>query len=87
MDRSKHFNFAVALTSFDNDRDSILDPSIAEFVFHALEWGTNDSGEVFEREITLESKACTVSDLGLTDEGSQFLPYARQAVKNDVSRY
>ena len=30
MDSSKYFNFAIALTGFDNVRESILDPSIAE---------------------------------------------------------
>ena len=35
MDTGKYLNFAVALTGFDNESETILDPSIAELVFFA----------------------------------------------------
>ena len=38
MDSSKYFYFAFALTGFDNEQESILDPSIAEIKFIAYEW-------------------------------------------------
>ena len=53
MDTSKFLNFAVALTGFDNERESILDPSIAELVFFAKEWDTDDAGQVYEKIVKL----------------------------------
>ena len=49
MDTSKFLNFAVALTGYDNEHESILDPSIAELVFFAKEWDTDDAGQVYEK--------------------------------------
>ena len=47
MDMSKGMYFAVALSAYDNERESNLDPSIAEIVFQEYEWGIKDNGEVF----------------------------------------
>ena len=38
MDSSKYFYFAFALTGFDNERERLLDPSIAEIKFIFYEW-------------------------------------------------
>ena len=47
MDSKTFLNFAVALTGFDNEWENILDPSIAELVFFANEWDTDDAGQVY----------------------------------------
>ena len=77
MDMSKNFNFAVAFTAYDNERENILDPSIGELVFKANQWGYDEDLEVYEETITLKSHTCSMEELGLTDSGSKarkFLP-------------
>ena len=45
MDSSKYFNLAFALTGFDNEHESVLDPSIAEIEFIAYEWDVFEDGD------------------------------------------
>ena len=69
MDSSKYFNFAVALTGFDNEQESVLDPSIAELKFIANEWNIYEDGESgfdHSAKTPIESHPCSREELGLT---------------------
>ena len=72
MDASKYFNFAIALTGFDNDRESVLDPSIAELYFMAYEWDIyeNKDGNFDYTLIPIESHPCSKEELGLSGNKS-----------------
>ena len=77
MDMSQNFNFAVAFTAYDNERENIIDPSIGDLVFIANQWGVNEDGEVYEETVTLKSHACSREELGLIDSepaNSRFFP-------------
>ena len=63
------FNVAVALTSYDNEREWIIDPSYSELIFQAYSWGhdTEHHGFKVERK-RLNSHVCSPEELGLTDD-------------------
>ena len=88
MDRSKYFNFAVALTAFDNVRENILDPSLAQVKFYAEEWEIDaEQNLINNMNIPIEPHICSREELGLTGANSQFLPSTRSAVIAEVERY
>ena len=78
---------AVAFTSYDNEREIILDPSIAELEFYVEEWGKDENGQVFVNLFTISSHSCTPEELGLTGEKSKFYPYLQDNIKDEVVRY
>ena len=80
MDMSKGLYFALALTAYDNERESVLDPSIAEIVFYEYEWGINDNGEVYSFRKELKSHTCSTEELGLaTSDGKNSFSQATRS--------
>ena len=88
MNVTQDFNFAVAFTAYDNERENILDPSIGELVYKAYQWGYDDNGDVYEELVTLKTHVCSGVELGLADPAeSNFLPFNNEGTKEEINRY
>ena len=70
---SQGFNVAVALTGFDEVRESILSPDYATIVFEYSEWDITEDGITFA-EFLIESHPCSEKELGLTGNHTNFMP-------------
>ena len=71
---SQGFNIAVALTGFDEVRESILSPDYANIKFEYSEWDILESGTIIDRVFYIESHPCSERELGLTGNHSSFQP-------------
>ena len=59
---SQGLNFAVAFTAYDEEKESVLDPSIGEVVFEAYEFGVghdNKDNTVGETYTKLPTHSCS----------------------------
>ena len=74
------FNIAVAFTAYDNERENILDPSIGELGIYISEWG-DENGELFLRDIKLDTHQCSREELGLEGNDSSFFPTVEKNVQ------
>lgn len=64
----------MGLTAYDNDEENILDPSIAEIVFLAYEWGPDKNGVPQVTYTRIPTHSCTKEELGLEGDNSSFMP-------------
>ena len=68
-------NVAAAFTSYDSEREWILEPEYGELVFNSFTWGPNPDGSYFTERKKLDSHICTRDELGLDgNENANFLP-------------
>ena len=74
ISQEQGFNAAVAFTDWSDDTEPILDPSIGELYFTALEWGLDDQGAFFVNRTKLDTHFCTAEELGLVEGNSRFMP-------------
>ena len=51
IDASQNLNIAVAFTAYDNERESELDPSIAELIIHYRSWKLDEKSGKVKNEI------------------------------------
>ena len=75
-------NIAVALTSYDENIEWILDRKYGELVFQVDAWGVDPETGVYENHYSIiESDVCTSEQLGLVDDGkgAEFMPLHPQA--------
>ena len=78
-------NIAVALTSFDEDRE-MVSPEYAKIQFVYDYWDLTESGDVVYSDYIIESHACSEEELGLTGDNSKFMPI-QDTSKNFVNVY
>ena len=62
--KEQGLNIAVAFTDWDNEREPILNPTIGEILFEAVEWGYDDNGDFFTTKTILDSHYCSAEELG-----------------------
>ena len=74
------FNVAVAFTAYDNERENILDPSIADLGFYASKWGVDENGEFFFFDEKIETHTCSKEELGLEGNDPNFFPIEEKSV-------
>ena len=58
-------SFAVALTGFDSDRESIVDETYFSVRLSVTEWGIDEEGRVYGKNYEIPSHECTREELGL----------------------
>ena len=61
------FNVAIALTNWDDNTESILDPTFGDFEINSYEWGVRENGTPYMDRSRLETHQCTREELGLED--------------------
>ena len=59
FDHDQGLNLAIAFTSFDNNPNPILDKSYGELVVNAYEWGDDENGKYFSRNVEIQSHSCS----------------------------
>lgn len=84
----KGFNFAFAFTSFDNEKEWLLDPTYGEMVVKHSGWGVNSDKSVFSNVSSVETHLCSKEELGLGSDKSKsaFMPI-EPASQNYVEIY
>ena len=75
VDHDLGLNLAIAFTAYDTNQEQILDPSYGELVFNAYEWGVDEKGDYFTREVHIPSHTCTNEELGYAGKESSFYPF------------
>ena len=67
-------NFAIAFTAYDNERESILDPSYGRLIFNHYSWGPDQNGTYKSIRKEIPSHTCSTEELGLEGQNSSFMP-------------
>ena len=71
------FNVAVMVSSYDAEKDTILDPTYGHIIFEYSTWGQKEDGSgFFIEKVPIGSHYCSPEELGLTEDKSKskFLP-------------
>ena len=71
---SDGLNFAIGITAYDQEEESIIDPSIGELVVNAFEWGPQEDGSWVSGITRLGTHSCSKEELGLEGNKSKFMP-------------
>ena len=86
FDWEQGLNFAVALTAYDNEQESILDETYASIVFKSYTWGEQEDGSFMTNIVDIPFHTCSRKELGLEGSTSAFMPIAEGNLK-EVSKY
>ena len=76
------FAFAVALTGYDGNSDSILEPEYGELQFNHFKWGPLPDGNYESERKRIPSHQCTAEEIGL--EGDKQKSLFQPTVKNSL---
>ena len=74
------FKIAAGVTGIDSERESIIDPRIAELKFEYLGWNITPDGEATVSNEIISSHPCTDEELGIGTESTMgFYPVAENS--------
>ena len=64
----------MAVVLYGAGADKRWDESIGRIQFHTFEWGIDEDGNQFEKDVYPTSHICSKEELGLEGDNSDFMP-------------